>query len=232
MDIFILYLFGQRFLDVYSVCWGHRYLKTNKKWSPSCQQKVRLTGRWDCVLELSMCKIRWGRASQSNRARRDMREGPKVRPRSRGRTRVGVVKSTNLDFKWGQWEMSFKKSQWFAMFHAMIYPIGKGILLFTVSQLPKIWPKLPSVPHQQIYDLNVGIVAWMVSPLTSIYSFNPSDFKELSLFYTGRLPTTSGHSICTFQAGSKGASWPSAPWPECVYVCVWFVDNRGLYGLH
>lgn len=42
------------------------------------------------------------------------------------------------------------------MFHAMMYPIGKGILLFTVSQLPKIWPKLPFVPHQQIYDLSVG----------------------------------------------------------------------------
>lgn len=118
-------------------------------------------------------------------------------------------------------------SQWFAMFHAMMYPRGKGTLLFTVSQLPKMWPKLPSVPQQQIW-LECGVVAWTVSPLTPIHSFNPSDFKGLSLFYTG-LPTTSGHSICTFQAGSKGASWPGTPWPECVCVCMICRQSRTLW---
>lgn len=182
-----------------------------------CVGGVRLTGRWDWVLELSMCKIRWGRASQSNTARRDMWEGPKVRPRSRGRTRVGVVKSTNLDFKWGQWEMSVKKKA-SGLPCSMLWciPLVRESYFSLFLNFPKSGQSFP-LSHINKYMTWVwGIVAWMVSPLTSIHSFNPSDFKELSLFYTGQLPTTSGHSICTFQAGSKGASWPSTPWPVCV----------------
>lgn len=123
-----------------------------------------------------------------------------------------------------------KKSQWYAMFDAVMYrciPVVRVAYISLFFNFPKSGQSIP-LSHINKYMTWVwGIVAWMVSPLTSIHSFNPSDFKELSLFYTW-LPTTSVHSICTFQAGSKGASWPSAPWPEC--VCVWFVDDRGLYG--
>lgn len=88
------------------MCWGHRYLKTNKKWSKGVVN-------WKMGLSAGAIheQEKIGRASQSNTARRDMWEGPKVRPRSRGRTRVGVVKSTNLDFKWGQVGNELKKKK-------------------------------------------------------------------------------------------------------------------------